>query len=156
MYRITLITVGTLKESFWREAYQEYAKRLGPYARFECIEVAEESFRSQGEVERVLTKEGAAVLARIPEGAYVIACDVVGKSMDSVRLADHLKVQGEAGTQLVFVIGGALGLSDEIRQRAQLCLTLSPLTFTHQLARIILLEQLYRAMTIIHGKAYHY
>ena len=156
MYRITILTIGTLKESYWREAMVEYVKRLTPYARLEIKELSETPFRSASDKARVIADEGERIMAQISADAAVILCDVAGRSVSSEEFAPALKVKGESGAHLVFVLGGPLGVSEALQQRAQLRLSLSLLTFTHQLARIVLAEQLYRAMTIIHGKAYHY
>lgn len=159
MFNITLICVGTLKESYWREAYSEYAKRLKLYAKIELIELPEVPFNSVNEKEAVQKKEGELILKKIPSDSTVFVLSEEGKGLSSVEFAQLLSKHssGEAGsTHSTFVIGGALGLSDAVKKRATKLISFSALTFTHQMIRVILMEQLYRAGTIIAGKQYHY
>ena len=156
MYSIKLIAVGKLKEQYWRDAEKEYVKRFGAYARFSIHEVSEEPFRVASEKNRVSKKEGERMLKLIPQDAYYIALDSHGKDVSSESFAKLIQVHGERGGTVVFCIGGALGLSEEVLRRADALCSFGALTFPHQLVRVVLLEQVYRAMTILHGKQYHY
>lgn len=156
MYRLTVIAVGSLKESFWKDAISEYGKRLVPSAKLRVIEVAEAPFKSSGEGPAVMRAEAEALKKRIPDGAYVIALDKDGKQFTSLSFVNVLKREGEGGREVVFVIGGPLGLDPAFARSCHATLSLSGLTFTHGEARAVLFEQLYRAMTILSGKTYHY
>ena len=156
MFNIYIIATGKLKESYWKDAAEEYIKRLTPYAKIHTIELPEEKFRSQAEKERVMQREAEVIQKHIPKNAVLVALDERGKKYSSTELAKFLAGLTEHGETIVFVIGGPLGLHESIRNKARVVLSLSELTFTHQLCRVILLEQLYRSITIIKGKAYHY
>ena len=156
MYRLTIIAVGSLKESFWKDAISEYAKRLSPSAKVSVIEVAETPFKAQGEAPAVMRAEAEALKKRIPDGAYVIAMDKGGKKPSSEEFAAWIAREGEGGREIAFVIGGPLGLDPSFAASCHASLSLSSLTFTHGEARAVLFEQLYRAMTILGGKTYHY
>lgn len=155
MRSITLITVGTLKK-LWQDADDEYRKRLRPYAKMNVIEVPEVPFRDSRDAPRVQKHEAEHIVKRIPQDAFTVALDMRGKSLASEQFARVLNDSGEGGRQLAFLIGGPLGLAGDLRDSCNLTLSLGSLTLTHQLARIVLLEQLYRAMTILHNKQYHY
>lgn len=156
MYQIKIITVGKLKEGHWKSACEEYFKRMRPFARVEVIEVKEESFIKQSEKKRVLDQESKRIGEHIPRDSFVIALDREATQYSSERLAKAIRQIGEVGELIVFVIGGPLGMSSTLCEKAHLRLSLSQLTLPHQLARVVLMEQLYRAMTIVHGKQYHY
>lgn len=156
MYHIKIIVIGKLKENYWRDAEKEYVKRLCAYAKLSIHEIPEEPFRSSSERVQVLAKEGEKMIKLISKDAYCIALEMKGKSFSSEFFAELLKDAGERGGIVVFCIGGALGLSDKVLNRANMRCSFSALTFPHQLVRIVLLEQIYRAMTILHGKQYHY
>lgn len=156
MYRVTIIAIGTLKESYWREASAEYEKRLKPYARLTVKELKEESFKDSKDKARILARESEKILAAIPKDSTIIVLDVSAREMSSGDFSQTLQDLGSRGEHLCFVVGGPLGISDGVKAKAQLSLSLSRLTFTHQIARILLLEQLYRVCTIIHHKSYHY
>ncbi len=156
MYRFSIVCVGSLKEEYWKKAVAEYAKRLSPTARVSVLEVAEVAFSKSADGDRVKQKEGEKLLAKIPAHSYVIALDPRGKKLTSEQFAADVGVIGMRGTHIIFIIGGPLGLSEEVKEKADQVITLSALTFTHQLARIVLFEQIYRAMAILHGKTYHY
>lgn len=155
MHSITLITVGTLKK-LWQDADAEYRKRLRPYAKLNVIEVPEVPFRDSRDAPRVQKHEAEHIVKRIPQDAFRVALDMRGKNLISEQFARVLNDQSEGGRQIVFLVGGSLGLSGDLRDSCNLTLSLGSLTLTHQLARIVLLEQLYRGMTIIHSKTYHY
>ena len=155
---IALVCVGRLKERCWREAAAEYEKRLSRFGRFETIELPDlpEPANSSPAIERqIRQKEGEAILAKIREDDVVIALCIEGKQLDSVQLSQKLGELSVSGRRVVFVIGGSLGLSEAVVARAQLRLSFSPMTFPHQLARVLLLEQTYRAMKIAAGERYH-
>lgn len=152
--RITIVAVGKLKERHWRDAAGEYLTRLRPYARVEVVEVPDRDVTA--DEDRALSAEAADVLRAIPEGATVIALDPAGRSRSSEDLAAWVDGLGIAGrSRLVFVIGGAAGLHPDVLARADERLSLGALTLPHQLARVVLLEQVYRAFRIIRGEPYH-
>ena len=158
MAQVTLITVGTLKESYLVEATTEYKKRLSTLARFEEISLKEERINDEDDATAVasaLSAEGERILSRIPEGAYVIALCVEGKMMDSPALAAAIGNAVDRSGKLCLVIGSSHGLSPAVKARADLRLSLSPLTFPHQLARVLVMETLYRSFAILAGKKYH-
>ena len=157
--KITLIAVGKIKERYFEDAIREYSKRLSRYCRLEIIQVADEKTpdgASEALEEQIKEKEGRRILDQIREGAYVIALAVEGKQLDSLELAarmERLAVEGKS--QLVFLIGGSLGLSKEVMRRADFALSFSAMTFPPQLMRVILLEQIYRSFRIRAGEPYH-
>lgn len=156
---ITLITVGKLKEKYIREAVEEYATRLSKYCRLDMAEVpdekAPENLSSAQEL-IVKQKEGQGILRHIKEDTYVVALAIQGKMLSSEGFADFINQLGIKGrSSIAFVIGGSLGLSDEVLKRADYALSFSPMTFPHQLMRVILLEQVYRGFRIIKGEPYH-
>ncbi len=156
MYRLTVIAVGSLKESFWKDAISEYAKRLSPSAKMRVIEVAETPFKSAAEAAAVMRAEAETLKKKVPDGAYVIALDKGGKKPSSEEFAAWIAREGEGGREIVFAIGGPLGLDPKFVAGCHAALSLSSLTFTHGEARAVLFEQIYRAMTILGGKTYHY
>lgn len=157
--KITLIAVGKIKEKYFREAIEEYTKRLSKYCKLEIVEVADEKTKenaSEVENDLVKEKEGERILRQIRSDAYVIALTLTGKKLDSVefsRKLDNLGIQSTS--QIVFVIGGSLGLHKCVLKRADYELSFSDMTFPHQLMRVILLEQIYRAYRIISNEPYH-
>ena len=153
-----VLCVGKLKEKPYREMADEYLKRLGRFGKTEEIEVPDlpESVGSAALEEQVKAKEGEALLSRIRPGDRVIALTIPGKKTDSPGLARHLQELRVSGvSRIVFVIGGSLGLGSNILARADEEMSMSPMTFPHQLARVMLLEQLYRAEKISAGERYH-
>ncbi len=157
--KITVLCVGKIKEKYFTDAVSEYMKRLSRYAKTEIVEVEDEKTpdrASDAENEAVKEKEGARLLAKMPEDAYVIALAIEGKAPDSVELSRKIEALGVAGrSHLCFVIGGSLGLSKKVLDRADEHLSFSRMTFPHQLMRVILLEQLYRSFRIMRGEPYH-
>ncbi len=157
--KVTVLCVGKIKESFFREGVAEYAKRLSRYCRFEVVEVADEMTpEDAGEAVRkqILEKEGARLLSKIRDGAYVCTLEIKGKRFTSEAFAEELRQAMLAGSSdLIFVIGGSLGLAPEVTKRADLHLSFSDMTFPHQLMRVILCEQIYRAFRINQGEPYH-
>lgn len=156
---ITIVSVGKVKEKYLREAIDEYTKRLSRYCRLEIVEVPDEKTpdnASEKEELIIKDKEGEAILKHIKENTYVMALAIDGKQPSSEELADNIKALGVRGeSNLVFIIGGSLGLSKSVLQRADYKLSFSKMTFPHQLFRVMLLEQIYRAFRIINGEPYH-
>lgn len=156
---ITLIAVGRLKEKPYRAMADEYKKRLSRFGRFEEVELPdlpEPTNSSPALEEQIKQKEGESILQRIKPGDYVIALTIPGRQWDSPGLSRHLdELMNRGASSIVFVIGGSLGLSRQVIQRADEELSMSPMTFPHQLARVMLMEQLYRAMKIRSGERYH-
>ena len=155
---MALVCMGRLKEKYWRDAAAEYEKRLTRFGRWETIELPdlpEPANSSPAIEEQIKRKEGEAILAKIREGDLVVCLCIDGQQMDSVSLSRKLTELSDTGRRVVFVIGGSLGLAEAVVARAQLRLSFSPMTFPHQLARVMLLEQVYRAMKIAAGERYH-
>lgn len=159
MLNITLLCVGKLKETYWRDACAEYEKRLGAFCRFRLIEVAEERLPdnpSAAQVAATVEAEGKRLLDHLPKDCAVVPLCIEGKEMDSPALATRMQKMAVDGTShIVFIIGGSWGLSDTVKSRAALRLSMSPMTFPHQLARVMVLEQIYRAFQISSGGKYH-
>jgi 23S rRNA (pseudouridine1915-N3)-methyltransferase len=156
---ITVISVGKLKEKYLKEAIQEYAIRLTKYCKLDIIEVPDEKApenMSPAEEEIVKQKEGQAILRYIKDDTYVLGLAIQGKQLSSEKFAELIDGLGIRGkSNLAFVIGGSLGLSEEVLKRADYHLSFSAMTFPHQLMRVILLEQVYRGFRIIRGEPYH-
>lgn len=159
MFDITLITVGKLKESFYLSAAQEYEKRLRGYCNFKLLELAEVRLPDSPtptEIANALSKEADLILQKIPKGAWFCVFTPEGKMLSSEALADKLKTIKLAGKSCAcFLIGSSFGISDRIKAIADFKLSMSPMTFPHHLARIMVLEQLYRAESIQAGTKYH-
>ena len=158
MLHIKLIALGNLKESYLREALAEYEKRLSAFARTEIVELKEcrlPDAPSPAEIEAALEKEAAAVLAAIPPRAYTVALCVEGKQFSSEALAEKLSAVMQQSGELVLIIGSSHGLSPRVKAAADLRLSVSALTFPHQLMRVLLLETVYRSLSILHGSKYH-
>jgi 23S rRNA (pseudouridine1915-N3)-methyltransferase len=157
--QIRVVAVGKIKEKFLQEGIAEYEKRLRPYVKLQVIELAEEKRpqpASPATELAAMEKEGGRILAALHESSFVIALDVKGQSWSSEELAASVGEQELSGqNQIAFVIGGDLGLSPAILARSNLRLSLSRMTFTHPMARLILLEQVYRAFRILRGEPYH-
>jgi len=159
MLNLRIVAVGKIKERFLQQGIAEYSKRLGPYCRLEIVELKEEPFKeplSDKERLQVVAREGERILGQLGNRSFVFALDPRGRALSSEELAEHISKLALDGTsQVEFVIGGPLGLSSAVRERADFVLSFSKFTFPHQLMRLILAEQLYRAMTIIRGEQYH-
>ena len=157
--KITIIAVGKIKEKFYRDAIDEYAKRLSKYCKFEVIEVADEKTPdkcSETEEQIILSKEADKILKHIRQDMFVYALAIKGKKLDSVAFANEINGLGLTGkSSIAFVIGGSLGLHSSVLQRADKQLSFSDMTFPHQLMRVILLEQIYRCFRIISNEPYH-
>ena len=158
MLRIKLITVGTLKESYLREAVREYEKRLGAYAKVEILELKEGRVAenpSAAEISAVLEKEADVILSAIPPRAYTVALCVEGQQRSSEQLATLLEDAMSRSSDLCLIIGSSHGLSTRVKKAADYRLSVSALTFPHQLMRVLLLETVYRSLSILHGSKYH-
>ena len=157
--RINIVCVGKIKEKYLKLGIDEFKKRLSKYCKLDIIELDDEKAPenlSDKEMEMIKDKEGKKILAKIKDTSYVIALAIDGKSLSSEELADTINKLGIRGiSNITFVIGGSLGLSDEVLKRANYKLSFSKMTFPHQLMRLILLEQVYRAYRINNGEPYH-
>ncbi len=157
--KITLITVGKIKEKYLRDAIAEYTKRLSKYCKLEIIEVADEKTPDQASEtveENIRTKEGERILKYIRDDMYVITLEIAGKMLSSEEFAEKVETLGIQGkSSIAFVIGGSIGLGKEVLKRSDFALSFSKMTFPHQLMRVVLLEQVYRAYRIINGEPYH-
>lgn len=155
--KLRLLCVGRLSDAYLREGCILFLERLRHYLPLTVTELKEQKAANRGEVGRAVALEGEQLLERIPAGAFVVALDERGQGLSSLELAALLERHMVAGTaEWVLIVGGAHGLSEAVRQRAGLVLSLSALTLPHQLARLLLLEQLYRSCTIIRNEPYHH
>jgi len=156
---IRIIAVGKLKEKYWQDAVKEYGKRMEPYTRVEIVEVGEEKLPehpSAAEIEQALTREGKSIRRHIPPSSYVICLAIKGKMLSSEELSDFISRQTLQGhSKIVFIIGSSYGLAQEVLGNSDFLLSFSPMTFPHQMMRVILLEQLYRSFRIAKGEPYH-
>ena len=158
MVQLTLITIGTLKEDYLKDAASEYKKRLSQYARVEEINIKEETIRNEddkSEIARALDVEASKIISAIPRDAYKIALCIEGKQYDSVELARIIGDAADSTGKIALIIGSSHGLAERVKAECKLRLSISKLTFPHQLMRVILYETLYRSFTIIAGKRYH-
>ena len=157
--KITLLTVGKIKERYLEDGIKEYGKRLSRYCKLEIREVADEKTpdgASKNQERQIREREGKRLMSLIRPDAYVITLEIQGKMLSSEELAAKIKQLGVQGvSHIMFVIGGSLGLSEEVISRADAHLSFSRMTFPHQLMRMILLEQIYRSYRIINGEPYH-
>jgi 23S rRNA (pseudouridine1915-N3)-methyltransferase len=152
--RIRLIVVGRLKERHWRDACDEYLKRLRPYADVDVTEVADRDISRDRA--RAMADEGADILRALPERTHVVALDIGGRQLSSGELSAWLERRMvDGGSDIAFVIGGSAGLAPDVLKRADERLSLGPMTLPHQLARVVLVEQVYRAFRIMRGEPYH-
>ena len=155
---ITVIGVGKIKEKFFTDAIKEYSKRLGRFGSFEVIEIPDESIpqnASEKQQEQIKEREGEKILAKLRPQSLVIAMCIEGKEISSPELADVISDAALRYGRIVFIIGGSLGLSEEVKRRADMRLSLGRITLPHQLMRVVLTEQIYRAFMINAGSAYH-
>lgn len=154
--KFTIIAVGKLKERFWIEACKEYLKRLGSYGKVSVVEVPDIDPAKTGGEHAAVERESQAICKAIPERAYVILLAIEGKQRSSENFSAHIDQLGLHGqSEIVFVIGGSCGVSEEVQRRANEALSFGPITLPHNLARVVLLEQLYRACKISRGEPYH-
>jgi len=156
---IQIICIGKLKEGYWVDAIKEYSKRLSSYCNLEITELKESRLpanASSADEEKVKLEEGREILKVIKDGTYVITLEILGKQLSSEALAEKIEKLGVEGkSNVAFVIGGSLGLSEDVSRRADYKLSFSKMTFPHQMMRVILLEQIYRAFKIIRHETYH-
>jgi len=156
---ITILCVGKVKETFYRDAVNEYAKRLSRYCKFQVTELQDEKTpdkASEHEEDLIREKEAERILKQIRDDDYVIALAIHGKKMDSLAFSEYIKKLGVSGkSNLVFVIGGSLGLHDSVLRRSDEQISFSDMTFPHQLMRVILAEQIYRGFRIMNHEPYH-
>ncbi len=158
MTSLTIVAVGNLKEDYLRDGIAEYSKRIRAYANCEIKEIKEEKIANENDrsaIAAALRSEGERILAAVPKDAFTVALCVEGKSMDSPALASLIAKGIDRSGKVCFLIGSSHGLSDDVKAAADFRLSFSPLTFPHQLMRLILMESLYRSFTIIAGKKYH-
>lgn len=155
MLKITIITIGKLKESSMVDLEQEYIKRLRPFSLLKIIELAESPYRDEKDAKKARSQEARSIAKYLNPEQFVVALDEKGKLVDSEKFAHIIGPHASSGREIVFVIGSSTGLDEEIKKRANWVFSLSPLTFTHNFARIILEEQIYRAATILNEKIYH-
>lgn len=158
MVQLTIIALGTLKEKYLSDAVEEYKKRLGAFAKVDCIEIKEERITDEDDATKTaaaLLREGEKILQKLPKDSFKIALCVEGRTMDSTALAARIGAAADQCGKIALVIGSSHGLSSSVKQACDLSLSISPLTFPHQLMRVILLEVLYRSFCIISGKKYH-
>lgn len=157
--KITLITVGKIKEKYLKDAIAEYSKRLSKYCKLEIVEVADEKTpdnASEVVEDQVRAKEAERILKYVKDDAYIITLEIGGKMLSSEELADKVEKLGIQGTShIIFIIGGSIGLGKEVLAKSNYALSFSKMTFPHQLMRVILLEQVYRSYRIINGEPYH-
>ena len=159
MQNVTIICVGKLKEQYLKDALSEYSKRLSAYCKFNILELNEAKLSqnpSQKEIDACLENEADVILSKIPDNAYVFALCIEGKGVTSEKFAEMIERSAVDGkSNLVFIIGSSFGLSDRVKKRADYRLSLSNMTFPHQLFRVMLAEQIYRGFAIINGSKYH-
>lgn len=157
--KISLVTVGKIKEKYLKDGIAEYSKRLGRYCKLEIIEVADEKTVEQASPaveEAIRDKEGERILKHLRDDMYVITLEIGGKMLTSEEFADKIETLGVQGkSSIAFVIGGSIGLGKEVLKRSDYALSFSKMTFPHQLMRMVLLEQIYRGYRIINGEPYH-
>lgn len=157
--KITIISVGKIKEKFYRDAVAEYAKRLSKYCRFEIIEVGDEMTpdrAGENECENIKEKEAGRILAKIKDNSYVCTLEIGGTRLSSTQFAEWINSAALSGkSDITFVIGGSLGLHRSVLERSDFALSFSDMTFPHQLMRVVLSEQIYRAYRIINHQPYH-
>ena len=159
MQAVQILCVGKLKEKFYTDACAEYQKRLSRFCRLTITELSEERLGddpSPAQVGQALDREADAIRAKLPRGGALIAMCIEGRELSSPQLADAMQIYADIGvSQLTFLIGGSFGLSERLKAEADLRLSMSPMTFPHHLARVMLLEQIYRAYQIQNGAKYH-
>lgn len=157
--KISILTVGKIKEKYLKDAIAEYSKRLSKYCKLEIIEVTDEKTpdnASEVVEEQIRTKEAERLLKYVKDGAYVVTLEINGKQLSSEQFADKIEYLGIQGTShIIFIIGGSIGLGQEILAKSDYALSFSKMTFPHQLMRVILLEQIYRSYRIINREPYH-
>ena len=159
MIKIKIICIGTLKERFFKDAFNEYQKRLSAFCKFELIELDEykiKSCPSETEIEKCLEQEGLKIFTKIPDSSYVIAMCIEGTELTSQKFAKHIEnIAANQTSCICFIIGSSYGLAKNIKKRADFLMSMSAMTFPHQLMQMILLEQIYRGYRILNHEPYH-
>lgn len=156
--KISVICVGKIKEKFYRDALEEYSKRLSRFAAFEIIEVKDEKIPdnpSDKEAAEILEKEGGAIISKIPKGSTVFTMCIEGKLLSSTEIADKIRDVSMTASHITFIIGGSLGLSEKVKSISDFRLSFGKITLPHQLMRVVLSEQIYRAFKINANESYH-
>ena len=156
---INILTVGKIKEKYIKEGINEFSKRLSRYAKLKIIEIDDEKAPenlSQKDMEKVMEKEGEKIISKIPQNSFIISLEIEGKSISSEMLSKKIEdIMISGNNDITFIIGGSLGLSNEVKMMSNFKLSFSKMTFPHQLMRLILLEQIYRAFRIMKNEPYH-
>ena len=155
---ITVICVGKIKEKFFADAVSEYLKRLSRFAKCEIIEIKDEKIpdnASEKECAQILEKEGAGILAKIPKGSYIIPLCIEGEQLSSPAFADKIKYISMEASHITFIIGGSLGLLENVKKTGNFRISFGKMTLPHQLMRVVLLEQVYRCFKILANESYH-
>lgn len=159
MMNVTLLCVGNLKEKYFKDACAEYSKRLSAFCRFNIVEIGEEKIPdkpSKADIDNTLKKEGERIIAKLPKGAMIFSMCIEGTLISSEQLAEKIQTAGlEGRSELAFIIGGSWGISEEVKRVSNARISMSKMTFPHQLARVLLCEQLYRAFQINSNGKYH-
>lgn len=155
MFKIRIICLGKFKEKAFKDLEKEYLKRLSPFAKVKLIELPEVSYKTGQDIDAIKEKEAVLITKQIPSNSIVITLEEKGTVRNSKDFATFLERIGNLGQELVFIIGSGVGLHDSMKTVSNYQMSLSPLTFTHNFARVLLEEQIYRACTIIAGKEYH-
>ncbi|PIR96543.1 MAG: 23S rRNA (pseudouridine(1915)-N(3))-methyltransferase RlmH [Candidatus Doudnabacteria bacterium CG10_big_fil_rev_8_21_14_0_10_42_18] len=155
MLKIKIIALGKFKEQAYKELENEFLKRLSPFAKVKVVELSEVPYRKNEDLDRVKEKETESIIKNLPEDGIIILLEEKGTIRGSLEFAKFLERVGGIGREMVFVIGSGIGLHESLKQYSNYSISLSPLTFPHNLARVILEEQIYRATTILKGKEYH-
>jgi 23S rRNA (pseudouridine1915-N3)-methyltransferase len=155
MFKIKIICLGKFKETAFRDLEKEYLKRLKPFAKVEVLELSEVSYKNENDIEKVKLAEAELILKRLPKDGIVIILEEKGQLRNSKDFATFLDRISNLGQELIFVIGSGVGLHESLRGRSNYAISLSPLTYPHNFARVLLEEQIYRACTIMNGKSYH-
>ena len=154
--KIKIIALGKIKEKFLKSGIEEFLKRLTPYAQINITEITPIEIKDENLIDKILEQEGEKILSNIKPTDYVITMEILGKEFSSEEFAQKLEALTNAGTQeVVFVIGSSCGIGENVSQRADLKMSMSKMTFLHEFARLILVEQIYRAFKIIKGETYH-
>ena len=155
MFKIRIVVLGKFKEKAYTELEAEYLKRLNLYAKIKVVELSEEPYRKNDDVEKIKEREADKIIKQLPKNAVIILLEEKGALRNSKDFATFIERTGGLGKELVFVIGSGVGLHESLKQYSNYAISLSPLTFPHNMARVLLEEQIYRACTILAGKEYH-
>lgn len=153
---VSIVAVGKIRENYIKSGIEEFLKRVQPYSSVKIVEIEAETVKYESQIKKAMETEGEKIINTLSDNAYVISMDVLGKHLSSEKFASKIQnINTQGINQLVFIIGGAFGLDEKVKKRADFVLSLSDMTFPHQLARLFLLEQVYRAFRIINNEPYH-